>query len=183
MLSVCLPNSHHLERKEHNHRLQKYRRWAAKQVALGRPVTCWCLYVWISGQNVSWRRDAIRDERRPKLRPEHTESREWQGWKMHQRRGGRLSLADYLAKREKLAYKGQGARYDLEGKPSRRRKPKPAVGAPVAHVEAVEESAPKRKELQPKVAGDDGLRMKPASVLEKFRRLGLLPTSPTRRTP
>lgn len=175
MLSVALPNSHHLERKEHNHRLQKYRRWAANQVALGRPVTCWCLYVWISQNNNAIRHEAIRHVKRRRLRPEGTDSREWQGWRTHIKRGGRLSFSEYLAKREKLAYNGQGARYDLEGRPSKRRKPKASVDAPVAPAEVVEEIAPKRKELQPKVPGDSGLRMEPSSVLAKFARLGLLP--------
>lgn len=111
LLHIALPNFGHLDVKEHNRRLQAYRRWAWDQKLAGRPVTCWCLYKWIAGNNAAESR--ARPLKKQRLRPEDSTSNEWQAWRNHQKRGGDLSFSEFQAKTKERQNRGQGFRSDL----------------------------------------------------------------------
>lgn len=117
--SVRLPTfARPLDRQTHNRYLQAYRRWACEQTQAGKPVACWCLYVWIAGNWKSRMNIAVR----PMVRPDWSTKAQWAGWNSHRKKGGRLSFQEYLAKREKRSIAGQGHRTDMDSGTRRRRK-------------------------------------------------------------
>lgn len=109
-MSVALPRfAKPLDRQTHNRYLQTYRRWARHQNQHGKPVTCWCLYLWISGNQ----RRGISSSRLPVRKPEECKRSVWQGWLHHRRENGRLSFPEYMARYEKRSKAGQGRRSDI----------------------------------------------------------------------
>lgn len=114
ILHIALPDFGPLDMKESTRRLQAYRRWAWDQKLAGRPVTCWCLYKWIAGNNAAESRKKIipRGEKK-RLRPLDSTSNEWQAWRNHQKRGGTLSFLAFQAKTKERQNRGQGFRSDL----------------------------------------------------------------------
>lgn len=118
-MSVVLPLfSRPLDRQVRNRYLQAYRRWACEQQQAGKPVTCWCLYIWIAG---NWK-SRMNIAERPMVRPNWSTKSQWAGWNDHKRNGGRLSFQEYLAKREKRSIAGQGRRTDMETRSVRKPK-------------------------------------------------------------
>ena len=114
LLHIALPDFGPLDVKEHNRRLQAYRRWAWDQKLAGRPVTCWCLYKWIAGNNAAEsRKKIIPRGNKKKLRPEDATSNEYQAWRHHLKRGGTLSFQSFQAKTKERQNRGQGFRSDL----------------------------------------------------------------------
>ena len=81
LLHIALPDFGPLDVKEHNRRLQAYRRWAWDQKLAGRPVTCWCLYLWLAGNRRDQNNAILRTIRKPMQRPSGSTSNEWQGWR------------------------------------------------------------------------------------------------------
>ena len=188
LLHIALPDFGPLDVKEHNRRLQAYRRWAWDQKLAGRPVTCWCLYLWLAGNRRDQNNAILRTIRKPMQRPSGSTSNEWQGWKAHRRNGGTLSFAEYLSRRARRSVSGQGARTDL-GRPRREKPPmeprQPAPPKPVAEVKERRKEPPPPRAARPKkpakvlpfaarqssVPRDEGLRMEPASIVAKINRL------------
>lgn len=128
-LEIALPDfGDRVNFVERNRRFQAYRRWGYDQRNKGAPVTCWCLYIWIKGNNIADRNlrcDVIRVTKRP---PGAT-SNQWQNWRNHHRTGGLLSFPEYLARYNANAKKGQGYRQDLVGVPlGKRQWRRPARG-------------------------------------------------------
>lgn len=183
-LNIALPHfAKPLDRTEHNRRLQSYRYWAYEQRRNGKPVTCWCLYVWIVGNNKDAAKARCRSMAKKMHRPPGTTSNQWQNWRAHVKRGGHLSFPEYLARYNSNAQKGQGYRQDLVGMPLGKRLIRKAKAYMVEEpeeeeVEPVPEPKPKKwpqhangkRVEQPAVAGDDGLRMEPKSVIAKIER-------------
>jgi hypothetical protein len=116
--SVSLPTfARPLDQKTRNRYLQAYRRWAYDQAKAGKPVACWCLYIWIAG---NWR-SRMDVTVRPMVRPAGSTAAEWAGWGHHRRLGGHLSYQEYMAKRRKRSDAGQGHRTDIDDGTRRRR--------------------------------------------------------------
>lgn len=193
-LRVALPNfTKPIDMEERNRLLQKYRAWAYEQRYNGRPVPCWCLYIWIVGNNKDAAKTRCRTMAKKMHRPPGSTSNQWQNWRAHVARGGHLSFPEYLARYDSNAQKGQGYRQDLVGMPLGKRSIRKAKAYMVEEpeeegIELAPEPTPKKwpqhangkRVEQPAVVGDQGLRMEPKSVLAKFGRLGLLPKAPTR---
>lgn len=181
-LEIALPDfGDRVNFVERNRRFQAYRRWGYDQRNKGAPVTCWCLYIWIKGNNIADRNlrcDVIRVTKRPP----GTTSNQWQNWRNHHRTGGLLSFPEYLARYNANAKKGQGYRQDLVGVPLGKRSIRKAsaymVEEPEEEIEPVPAPMPKKwpkhangkRVEQPAVAGDQGLRMEPKSVIAKIER-------------
>lgn len=170
-MSVALPRfARPLDRQTHNRYLQAYRRWACEQQQSGKPVTCWCLYVWIAGNWKSRMNIAVR----PMVRPDWSTKAQWAGWNLHKRNGGELSFSEYLAKREKRSIAGQGRRSDMIGAGKRHRKPVKTLTVPDDEEDVplpAEPPTPPQISKQAVVARDEGLRMEPSAVVAKINRL------------
>lgn len=111
LLHIALPDFGPLDVKEHNRRLQAYRRWAWDQKLAGRPVTCWCLYKWIAGNRKA--EAQLRPMKNMRVRPDGSTPNEWESYQRHKGRGGKLSFTEFQAKTKERQNRGQGFRSDL----------------------------------------------------------------------
>ena len=139
-----------VDAEEVNFRLKEYKKWGYGQRQAGRPVPCWCLFLWIRGNNKAAATRRVHIMRQPRVRPEGSTSQLWQNWKVHQRNGGSLSFQEYQAKHSER---------------------KVAAGIPV------HESRPRlKKKVKQKVKSSGGavLRKPLQEILAKFAAMGKL---------
>jgi len=138
-----------VDAEELNFRLKEYKRWGYGQRKSGKPVPCWCLFLWIRGNNKAASARRVHVMRQPRIRPEGSSSQLWQNWKVHRRNGGGLSFLEYQAKH------------------SERR---------ITRATVQEEAKAPKKKVKQKVKSSGGavLRKTPQEVLAKFAAMGYI---------
>lgn len=151
-LNLALPDfGPSVDAEELNHRLKAYKRWGYDQRRKGHPIPCWCLHLWIKGNNKAASARRVRVIHPPRIRPEGSTSTTWQNWKAHQRNGGGLSFQEYQAK--------HSARKAL------------ALAAPAP----VSPSKIRKQLKKVKSSGGAVLRRPLQEILAKFEAMGKLP--------